>query len=343
MSSLLILIGGFVFATTSYRSATRSCVWACAHDERDDVSITRRWHSLSHAAMRSTLMLWEGENLMKFLSEIYLIFKRKFDPFLGSSQALILTSSRARFFSIFFQLFFRKISENFTKNSWKISSKKWPPRAYTPGRPPFSYKISRSLFLYINPYDTCEFLKKSEKSALFGIPFHENFSLDENFGLNPVWKKLWLGGESYKWAKKGLHRAFFIEICTLRWTNGLWLRLFFRPTGSIFLTSQNFAKIFCHFFLKISWFFWQKNAPQGEVFLMIFWSLSEAIFWAIFWVIFWVIFWRIFREFFREFFRKFYVRYHPWWAPLPPPTRDVMSEKKRESLFYARASVGALA
>ena len=273
------------------------------------LNITERWYTRSVCWRKYAMHALAAESCSSAryfidkndLSEDH-FFKRKIDHFLGSSQALILTSSRARFFSIFFQLFFRKISENFTKNSWKISSKKWPPRAYTPGRPPFSYKISQTLFLYINPYDTCEFLKKSEKSALFGIPFHENFSLDENFGLNPVWKKLWLGGESYKWAKKGLHRAFFIEISLLRWTNGLWLRLFFRPTGSIFLTSQNFAKIFCHFFLKISWFFWQKNAPQGDVFLMIFWSLSEAIFWAIFLVIFS----RIFRRFFREFLGDFF-------------------------------------
>ncbi len=64
-------------------------------------------------------------------------------------------------------------------------------------------------FLYINPYDTGEIYFFLQKSALFGIPFHENFSIGENFGLNPVAKKLWLGGESYKWAKKGLHRAFF--------------------------------------------------------------------------------------------------------------------------------------
>ena len=65
-------------------------------------------------------------------------------------------------------------------------SEKWPPRAGTHGRPLFDYKISQLLFLYINPYDTPDILKKMQKSALFGILFHKNFSLDENFGLNPV-------------------------------------------------------------------------------------------------------------------------------------------------------------
>jgi len=69
-----------------------------------------------------------------------------------------------------------------------------------PQKPPFS-------FLYINPYDTGSILKKSEKSALFGIPFAQNFLIGTFFRSKPRWKKLWTGGESYKWAKKGLHRA----------------------------------------------------------------------------------------------------------------------------------------
>ncbi len=90
--------------------------------------------------------------------------------------------------------------------------------------------------------------------------------------------------------------------------------------------------------MKFSWFFWQKNAPQGSVFSVIFWTPREAIFWAIFWVIFWVIFWRFFRKFSWNFlvitprwiwvvllrgsflWEKFLSQSkHP---PIPPPTRD---------------------
>ncbi len=91
-------------------------------------------------------------------------------------------------------------------------------------------------FLYINPYDTGSIFFFFEKCALFSIPFHENFSIGRNFGLNPVSKKLWLGGESYKWAKKGLHRALFIGISHLHTRDGSWIGQIFRPVGSVFLT-----------------------------------------------------------------------------------------------------------
>ena len=50
--------------------------------------------------------------------------------------------------------------------------------------------FSRNSFLYINPYDTGEIYFFLQKCAFFSIPFHENFEIGENFGLNPVAKKL---------------------------------------------------------------------------------------------------------------------------------------------------------
>ena len=203
----------------------------------------------------------------------------------------------------FFSNFFKK---NFQKNDQKFQKKNVPKMAksayicsLSPSKPqktPFS-------FLYINPYDTGEIFFFLQKCALFGIWKTENFSLDENFGLNPVWKKLWLGGESYKWAKKGLHRAFFIEISLLRCTYGVWSREIFRPTGSIFLHVKNFAKIFRKNLTKISWFFYPKKRSTGRHFFMIFLVLSRAFFSVIFLVIFLVIF---SEDFFRKFSWKFF-------------------------------------
>ena len=52
-----------------------------------------------------------------------------------------------------------------------------------PRKTPFS-------FLYINPYDTGEIFFFLQKCAFFGISKTENFEIGENFGLNPVAKKL---------------------------------------------------------------------------------------------------------------------------------------------------------
>ena len=64
-----------------------------------------------------------------------------------------------------------------------------------PQKPPFS-------FLYINPYDTGSILKKSKKSALFGIPFCKNFLIGTNFRSKPRLKKIVNRGGVVQVAKK---------------------------------------------------------------------------------------------------------------------------------------------
>ena len=73
-------------------------------------------------------------------------------------------------------------------------ARKVPSEAGKPGIPLFDYKIPQFLFLYINPYDTPDILKKMQKSALFSIPFHENFLIGLIFRSKPRCKKIVTGG-----------------------------------------------------------------------------------------------------------------------------------------------------
>ncbi len=196
-----------------------------------------------------------------------------------------------------------------------------------PRKPPFP-------FLYINPYDTGSIFFFCQKCALFSIPFHENFSIGRNFGLNPVSKKLWTGGESYKWAKKGLHRALFIGISHLHTRDGDWIGQIFRPVGSVFLHVAKVARNFGPNFMKISRFFSKKILHRANIFQWLFWPSRRPLFGHFFGHFFGSFSGYFSGDFSRKFswdflvkFRRYFLLWKSlnkikWWL-LHPPTRDV--------------------
>ena len=85
---------------------------------------------------------------------------------------------------------------------WPKTGPKWPKIG---GFSPLS-------FLYINPYDTREILKKTQKCALFGIPFYQNFEIDHFFRSKPRLKKIVIGGGVKQVGQKRAPQGLFYRI-----------------------------------------------------------------------------------------------------------------------------------
>ena len=204
--------GGFVFATTSWSLGhTCVCVSLLAVNTLSSVNVSERnsrWRRQGHHDDIITMI----RKIFKIFSQAFLqgIFERNFHKiflqifthFLGHFLTLSWTMFFSTFSSTFSWLFAPQSDPPFTvKNPWKsplenpiqncdsegiflgVEFHEKPPsdRGSHRQNPPFP-------FLYINPYDTGSIFFFCEKCALFSIPFHENFSIGENFGLNPVAK-----------------------------------------------------------------------------------------------------------------------------------------------------------
>ena len=83
-----------------------------------------------------------------------------------------------------------------------LNGPKWPKMAQN--RP--------SALLYINPYDSGVILKKTQKSALFGIPFYQNFEIDTIFRSKPRLKKIVIGGGVKQVGQKRAPQGHFYRI-----------------------------------------------------------------------------------------------------------------------------------
>ena len=153
------------------------------------------------------------------IKEFTQFFKRNFHEifmkFLPIFSTFFSSTFLASLKGIFYPIFSWKITEKMTEKMTKKMSQKWPktpiiahfslPNAKNPQNPSsISTPMIQSRSL------------KNAKNVHFFVSLFTKFSrLAKFLYLFTYKKKLWLGGESYKWAKNGLHRALFIGISPL--------------------------------------------------------------------------------------------------------------------------------
>jgi hypothetical protein len=125
-----------------------------------------------------------------------------------------------------------------------------------------------------------------QKSALFGIRKTQNFLIGLFFRSKPRCKKIVTGGGVVQVGKKRAPQGLFLRNFTP--PHEMWelIRTNFSSSERHFFACRKFCKKFRKKFDKNFMIFCQKNAPQGDLFLMTFWVLSGG-------------------HFFGEFFRKF--------------------------------------
>ena len=133
-------------------------------------------------------------------------------------------------------------------------------------------------FLYINPYDTGEIFLKMQKSALFGIRKTQNFLIGHFFRSKPRCKKIVTGGGVVQVGKKRAPQGLFLRNFTPPHEVRDLLRTNFCSSEEHFFACRKFCKNFRENFMKNFMIFWQKNPPQGDLFLMIFWVHSGGHF-----------------------------------------------------------------
>ena len=131
----------------------------------------------------------------------------------------------------------------------------------------FQKENSPTSFLYINPYDTGSILKKSEKSALFGIPFAQNFLIGTFFRSKPRCKKIMNGGGVVQVGQKRAPQGLFYR--NLHPPLEMWalIKTFFSSNEEHFFDIANFCKLK---FFEISFdsFLRQKNDQKNhEIFM----------------------------------------------------------------------------
>ncbi len=130
-------------------------------------------------------------------------------------------------------------------------ARKVPSEAGKPGIPLFDYKIPQFSFLYINPYDTPDILKKMQKSALFSIPFHENFLIGLIFRSKPRCKKI-------------VNRGGVVQVARKRAPQGTFHRNFTPPHERRGLNRANFSSSEEHFFTISRNFFRRRFFPHSD-------------------------------------------------------------------------------
>ncbi len=113
----------------------------------------------------------------------------------------------------------------------------------------FPDKISPLSFLYINPYDTPDILKKMQKSALFGIPFCKNFLIGTFFRSKPRCKKI-------------VNRGGVVQVGKKRAPQGLFLRNLHPPLLLWRLNRTNFSSNEVDFFDVAKNFFLEKSVER---------------------------------------------------------------------------------
>ena len=177
-------------------------------------------------------------------------------------------------------------------------ARKVPSEAGKPGIPLFDYKIPQFSFLYINPYDTPDILKKMQKSALFSIPFHENFLIGLIFRSKPRCKKIVnRGGVVQVGRKRAPQGTFHRNFTPPHERRGLNRTRFVLQWGAFFCMSKKLQEIS----VEISWKFHdfsRKKSSTGQIFFNDSLTLRGGHFSAIFSVIFWGHFRGIFRGIF---------------------------------------------
>ena len=237
---------------------------------------------------------WRGIFIKILLRKKSTFFKRNsheilphFSPHFWGHFCPWFSSTFPPLFPHFSPNFFKKNHRKFQENFTEKMARKVPSEAGKPGIPLFDYKIPQFLFLYINPYDTPDILKKMQKSALFSIPFHENFLIGLIFRSKPRCKKIVNGGGVVQVGRKRAPQGTFHRNFTPpHERRGLNRTRFVLQWGAFFCMSKKLQEISG----EISWKFHdfsRKKSSTGRIFFKDFLTFEEAIS----------------RPFFRSFFR----------------------------------------